>query len=158
MHTAQPEPRRIGDVLAAGVLLAVLSPILALIALLIRLDTPGGLVPSMEAIVKRMLAAEVPVVVWVGPAGAKAASAGFFILLAADVAAMAPGTRTGAASTVFGTGEGTEDNVLLKKANEDSAALLRSIADRRGRNVEAAESTVFSAKASACSKFTSARS
>jgi membrane-bound serine protease (ClpP class) len=114
---------------------------------LIRLDTPGGLVPSMEGIVKRMLAAEVPVVVWVGPPGAKAASAGFFILLAADVAAMAPGTRTGAAATVFGTGEGTEDNVLLKKANEDAAALLRSIADRRGRNVEAAESAVFSAKA-----------
>ncbi len=113
---------------------------------LIRLDTPGGLVGSMEKIVKRILGSDVPVVTWVGPAGAHAASAGFFILLASDVAAMAPGTRTGAASTVFGTGEGSEDNVLLKKANEDSAALLRSIAARRGRNSEASEETVFSAK------------
>ena len=114
---------------------------------LIRLDTPGGVLTSMETIVKRMLAAKVPVVTWVGPAGAHAASAGFFILIASDVAAMAPGTRTGAASTVFGSGEGSEGNVLLKKANEDSAALLRSIADRRGRNIEASEETVFSAKA-----------
>jgi membrane-bound serine protease (ClpP class) len=114
---------------------------------LIRLDTPGGVVTSMETIVKRMLAADVPVVTWVGPAGAHAASAGFFILIASDVAAMAPGTRTGAASTIFGSGEGSEDNVLLKKMNEDSAALLRSIAHRRGRNVEASEETVFSAKA-----------
>jgi membrane-bound serine protease (ClpP class) len=118
-------------------------------AVLIRLDTPGGLVASMETIVKRMLAAEVPTIVWVGPSGAKAASAGFFILVSADVAAMAPGTRTGAASTVFGLGgeENTEDNILLKKANEDSAALIRSIAERRSRNVEACERAVFSAKA-----------
>ena len=114
---------------------------------LIRLDTPGGLVTSMETIVKRMLAAQVPVVVWVGPSGAKAASAGLFILMAADVAAMAPGTRTGAASTVFGTGESGADNVHLKKANEDLAALIRSIADRRGRNAEACEKAVFAAKA-----------
>jgi membrane-bound serine protease (ClpP class) len=115
---------------------------------LVKLDTPGGLVTSMEGIVKEMLAAEVPVVVWVGPSGAKAASAGFFILIAADVAAMAPGTRAGAASTVFGTGgESTEDNVHLKKANEDLAALIRSIAAQRGRNVEACEKAVFSAKA-----------
>ncbi len=114
---------------------------------LIRLDTPGGLVTSMETIVKRMLAAKVPVVVWVGPSGAKAASAGLFILMAADVAAMAPGTRTGASSTVFGTGESSADNVHLKKANEDLAALIRSIADRRGRNAEACEKAVFAAKA-----------
>ena len=114
---------------------------------LIQLDTPGGLVASMETIVKRMLASKVPTVVWVGPAGAKAASAGFFILIAADVATMAPGTRTGAASTVFGTGKSTEDNLLLKKLNEDHAALLRSMAERRGRNPEASEQTVFSAKA-----------
>jgi membrane-bound serine protease (ClpP class) len=114
---------------------------------LIRLDTPGGLVTSMESIVKRMLAAEVPTVVWVGPSGAKAASAGFFILVAADVAAMAPGTRTGAAATVFGMGEGDEDNMLLKKANEDAAALIRSIAKHRGRNYEACERAIFSAKA-----------
>jgi membrane-bound serine protease (ClpP class) len=114
---------------------------------LIRLDTPGGLVVSMEKIVQRMLAAEVPIVVWVGPAGAKAASAGFFILMAADVAAMAPGTRTGAASTVIPGGDNTEDNVVLKKANEDTAALIRSIAEHRRRNIEACERAVMEAKA-----------
>jgi len=114
---------------------------------LIVLDTPGGLVSSMDRIVKRMLNAKVPVVVWVGPSGARAASAGFFILMAADVAAMAPGTRTGAASTIFGTGEGSEDNVALKKANQDNAALCRSVAQRRGRSVEACEGAVFSATA-----------
>jgi membrane-bound serine protease (ClpP class) len=114
---------------------------------LIELDTPGGLVDSMESIVQRMLAAEVPIVVWVGPAGAKAASAGFFILVAADVAAMAPGTRTGAASTVILGGDNTDDNVVLRKANEDSAALIRSIAEHRNRNVEACERAVMEAKA-----------
>lgn len=114
---------------------------------LIELDTPGGLLDSMEDIVQRMLAAEVPIVVWVGPAGAKAASAGFFILVAADVAAMAPGTRTGAASTVMLGGDNTEDNVLLKKANEDTAALIRSIAEHRNRNIEACERAVMEAKA-----------
>jgi len=115
--------------------------------LLIRLDTPGGLVSSMESIVKAMLAAKVPIVVWVGPSGAHAASAGFFILIAADVAAMAPGTRTGAASSVMAGGENRADDVLLKKANEDLAALLRSIAKRRGRDVAACERAVFEAKA-----------
>lgn len=114
---------------------------------LIELDTPGGLVSSMEAIVKRMLEAEVPVVVWVGPPGAKAASAGFFLLLSSDLAAMAPGTRTGAASTVYGTGKGSEDDVLLKKANQDLAALLRSIASKRGRSPEVAQQAVFAATA-----------
>ena len=114
---------------------------------LIEIDTPGGMVDSMSDVVKRMLSAEVPIVVWVGPSGARAASAGFFILIAADVAAMAPGTRTGAASTVVMGGENREDNVMLKKANEDHAALIRSIADRRGRNVEACERAVFEAKA-----------
>jgi membrane-bound serine protease (ClpP class) len=114
---------------------------------LIELDTPGGLLDSMEDVVQRMLAAEVPIVVWVGPSGAKAASAGFFILMAADVAAMAPGTRTGAASTVILGGDNTEDNVLLKKANEDTAALIRSIAQHRNRNVEACERAVMEAKA-----------
>jgi membrane-bound serine protease (ClpP class) len=114
---------------------------------LIVLDTPGGMVISMETIVKRMLSAEVPIVVWVGPSGAKAASAGFFLLISADVASMAPGTRTGAASTVYGTKESKEDDVLLKKSNEDLAALIRSIADHRGRDVEACEKAVFEAKA-----------
>ncbi len=114
---------------------------------LVRLDTPGGLVSSMEEVVKRMLTARVPVVAWVGPAGAHAASAGFVILIAADVAAMAPGTRTGAAATVFLTGDGGEGDVLLKKSNEDLAALVRSIAERRQRNPAACERAIFEAKA-----------
>jgi membrane-bound serine protease (ClpP class) len=114
---------------------------------LIRLDTPGGVVTSMERIIKRILSSKVPVVVWVGPSGAKAASAGFVILISADVAAMAPGTRTGAASTVMIGGENKEGDVLLKKSNEDMAAFVRSVADRRGRDVAAGEEAVFSAKA-----------
>jgi membrane-bound serine protease (ClpP class) len=114
---------------------------------LIRLDTPGGLVSSMETIVKRMLSSEVPVAAWVGPSGAKAASAGFVILISADVAAMAPGTRTGAASTVMLGGENKEGDVLLKKSNEDMAAFVRSVAQRRGRDIGASEDAVFAAKA-----------
>ncbi len=114
---------------------------------LIRLDTAGGLLTSMNTIVKKILDSDVPVAVWVGPSGAHAASAGFFILMAADVAAMAPGTRTGAASTVFGSGKGSDDDVILKKANQDTAALVRSITSRRGRDPASAEEAVFSAKA-----------
>ena len=114
---------------------------------IIRLDTPGGLVQSLHTTVQSILNSDVPVVAWVAPAGAHAASAGFFMLVAADVAVMSPGTRTGAASTVFGSGEGDEDNVLLKKMNEDGAALLRSIAERRGRDKQACEEAVFAAKA-----------
>ena len=113
----------------------------------IQLDTPGGMLSSMETIVKKMLAAKTPIVVWVGPSGARAGSAGFFILIAADVAAMAPGTRAGAASVVYGGGKGEEGDVLLKKANQDAAALVRTIAEHRGRNVEACEKAVFAADA-----------
>ena len=100
---------------------------------------PGGGVDAMERIVKRMLAAKTPIVVWVGPAGARAGSAGFFILMAADVAAMAPGTRAGAASVVNLFGKNEEGDIMLKKASQDAAALVRSIAEHRGRNVEACE-------------------
>ncbi len=111
--------------------------------ILIEMDTPGGMVSSMEEMVQAILASEVPVVVWVGPAGAKAASAGFYILIASDIAAMAPGTRTGAASVVYGMGgENTEDDIMLRKANKDAGAMIRSIAERRGRNVEACEKAV----------------
>ena len=113
---------------------------------LIELDTPGGLAVSMDKIVKRILSSKVPIVVWVGPSGARAASAGFFILVAADVAAMAPGTRTGAASTIAAFGENSEDNVVLKKINQDYAALIRSIAERRGRDVKACEEAVLSSR------------
>ncbi|MDX1389228.1 MAG: nodulation protein NfeD [Acidobacteriota bacterium] len=119
--------------------------------ILIQLDTPGGLVSTMTDIVKRILASEVPVVVWVGPSGSHAASAGFFVLLSADVATMAPGTRTGAASTVYGSGgESKEGDVMLEKINKDHAALLRSIITRRAGSqeaVDAAEKAVFSAEA-----------
>ncbi len=112
---------------------------------LVRIDTPGGVLSATESLIQEMLASQVPVVVWVGPSGTHAASAGFFILMAADVAAMAPGTRTGAASTVMSGGDNSDDNVLLRKINQDTAALLRSLAERRGRDKEAAEKTVFEA-------------
>lgn len=115
--------------------------------IIIRLDTPGGLVTSLDITVKAILNSPVPIVVWVAPPGAHAASAGFFILIAADVAVMSPGTRTGAASTIVIGGENREDDVGLKKMNEDSAALLRSIAERRGRDKQACEEAVFAAKA-----------
>jgi membrane-bound serine protease (ClpP class) len=113
---------------------------------LIELDTPGGSVDATESIVKRMLAAKTPIAVWVGPSGARAASGGFYLVMAADVAAMAPGTRTGAAAVVFGMGKSDDGDVLLKKATNDLAALARSIAEHRGRNVEACDKAVISAE------------
>ncbi len=114
----------------------------------VRLDTPGGLVSSLEQIVQKELRAKTPVVAWVGPAGAKAASAGFLMLIAADVAAMAPGTHTGAASVISSLfGSNPEGDVALKKASSDVAARARTIAEHRGRNVEACEKAVLSADA-----------
>jgi membrane-bound serine protease (ClpP class) len=114
--------------------------------ILIELDTPGGDVAALETIVQRMLASKTPICVWVGPAGARAASAGFLMLLAADVAAMAPGTRTGAASVIRGVGPNPEDDVALKKMTKDFAGLARSIAEHRGRDVAKAEQAVTSAE------------
>ncbi len=115
---------------------------------LIRLDTPGGLVTSLERIVQRELSAKTPVVCWVGPAGAKAASAGFLILIASDVAAMAPGTHTGAAAVISSLfGANPENDVGLKKASSDVAARARTLAEHRGRNVEACEKAVLAAEA-----------
>ncbi len=113
---------------------------------LVELDTPGGSVDATETIVKRILSAKTPVAVWVGPAGARAASGGFYLLMAADVAAMAPGTRTGAAAVVFGMGKSEDGDILLKKATNDLAALARSIAEHRGRSVESADKAVVSAE------------
>jgi membrane-bound serine protease (ClpP class) len=113
-------------------------------AVIVELRTPGGLETSMRAMVERILESPVPVLVWVGPGGARAASAGFFILEAADVAAMAPGTNTGAAHPVL-LGEKLDD-VMKMKLQNDAAAFMRSIAQRRGRNVAAAESGVREAK------------
>jgi membrane-bound serine protease (ClpP class) len=113
--------------------------------ILIRLSTPGGLDTSMRQIIEKILSSPVPVVVYVAPSGSRAASAGFFILLSADVAAMAPGTNTGAAHPVF-IGTGQVDEVMKQKVENDAAAYLRSIAGKRGRNVELAEKGVTESK------------
>jgi membrane-bound serine protease (ClpP class) len=110
----------------------------------IRMDTPGGLDSSMRQIVDRMLNCRTPVAVFVGPSGARAASAGFIIAVAADVAAMAPGTNIGAAHPVAGLGQ--MDEVMSKKVTSDAAAYIRSKAERRGRNVEMAEKAVVESK------------
>jgi len=112
---------------------------------LIELGTPGGLYESTRDIIEAILSSEVPVVVYVAPAGAHAASAGFLVTLAADVAAMAPGTNTGAATPVSGTGQEIEET-LAKKIQSDAAAYTRSIAERRGRPPEVAEKAVTEAK------------
>jgi len=115
-------------------------------ALIIQLDTPGGLERSMRAIVQRMMNAEVPVVVYVGPTGARAASAGVFITMAAHVAAMAPATNIGAASPVM-VGGGTADKTMMKKIENDAAAFIRTVALERGRNADWAEKAVREAVA-----------
>lgn len=109
--------------------------------LVIQLSTPGGLSVTTREICTAMLGANTPVAVFVAPSGAHAASAGFFILMASDVAAMAPGTNTGAAAAVSGSGEEIE-GTMATKVQEDSAAYIRSLARRTGRNVELAERTV----------------
>jgi len=113
-------------------------------ALLVELDTPGGLLDSTRQMVGAMLASKVPLIVYVTPAGARAASAGFFLLEAADVAAMAPGTNTGAAHPVLESG--TPDETMKQKMENDAAAFLRSYVSRRGRNVQLAESAVRESK------------
>ncbi|MCS7042354.1 MAG: nodulation protein NfeD [Bryobacteraceae bacterium] len=111
---------------------------------LIRLNTPGGLLEATREIIEVISASPVPVVTFVTPSGGRAASAGFFILLSGDVAAMAAGTRTGAASPVT-LGE-PMDPVMRKKVESDAAAALRSLAGRHGRNWQAAEAAVLQAK------------
>lgn len=115
-------------------------------AVVLRLDTPGGLVSSMQDIVQRLNKSEVPVIVYVYPAGAQAASAGTFITMSAHVAAMAPGSVIGAASPV---GSGGEDigGTLGEKITEDLAAMIRGIAEKRGRNASWAEKAVTEALA-----------
>ncbi|HET9166777.1 MAG TPA: nodulation protein NfeD [Candidatus Angelobacter sp.] len=113
-------------------------------AVLIELRTPGGLVTATIDIVQEILTSPVPVIVYVAPAGNRAASAGFYILEAADIAAMAPGTNTGAAHPVISGA--TMDPVLKDKLENDAAAHLRSYSGKRGRNVEVAESAVRQSK------------
>jgi membrane-bound serine protease (ClpP class) len=114
-------------------------------AVLIELRTPGGMLDSTRAIVEKILASEVPVIVFVTPSGGYAASAGFFILESADVAAMSPGTNAGAAHPVLGGGFKMDD-VMKNKMENDAAAFMRSFVAKRGRNVEAAESAVRESK------------
>jgi membrane-bound serine protease (ClpP class) len=110
-------------------------------ALIIRLDTPGGLDKSMRLIIKEMLNSPIPVIVYVAPSGSRAASAGTFITLAAHVAAMAPGTNIGAAHPVA-VGSGEMGKEMAEKVTNDAAAYIKSIAEQRGRNVEWAEKAV----------------
>ncbi|MBM4136932.1 MAG: nodulation protein NfeD [Nitrospira sp.] len=109
-------------------------------ALIIELDTPGGLDTSMRNIVKDIIGSEVPIIVYVSPSGSRAASAGVFITLAAHIAAMAPGTNIGAAHPV-GIGE-KMDKVMAEKATNDAAAYIKSLAERNNRNVKWAEDAV----------------
>ena len=112
---------------------------------LIQLSTPGGLDTSMREIIEKIIGSPIPVVVYVAPSGSRAASAGFFILLSADVAAMAPGTNSGAAHPVF-MGGGTMDPVMKEKVENDAAAYLRSIVSKRNRNAELAQKGVTESK------------
>ena len=114
-------------------------------ALLIELNTPGGLLDSTREIIEKILASPVPVIIYVTPSGSRAASAGFFILESADIAAMAPGTNTGAAHPVT-LGGGKMDDIMKTKIENDSAALMRSVVSKRGRNVDIAETTVRASK------------
>jgi membrane-bound serine protease (ClpP class) len=114
-------------------------------ALVIELDTPGGLDTSMRAIIKEMLAAKTPVVVYVAPSGARAASAGAFITMAANIAAMAPGTNIGAASPVAMGGQ--MDKTMERKVTNDASAYMRTIAEKRGRPIDLAEEWVRKATA-----------
>jgi membrane-bound serine protease (ClpP class) len=111
-------------------------------ALLIQMDTPGGLVDSMRDMVSAILGSRVPVIVYVSPSGARAGSAGFFILESADIAAMSPGTEAGAAHVIFALGK--PDATEAEKIENDAEAFLRSFVTRRGRNTDAAVAAVKS--------------
>lgn len=147
---AAVSPPRVLAVKLEGVVSPVMDDILAqaierarrggYAALLLELDTPGGLERSMRVMVQRELASPVPVIVWVSPSGAHAASAGVLLTLAADVAAMAPGTNLGAATPV--SMQGPMDSTLARKATHDAAAFARTVAVQRGRNAAWAERAV----------------
>lgn len=117
-------------------------------AVLIEMNTPGGLVSSTREIIEKITKSPVPVIVYVTPTGGHAGSAGIFILESADVAAMAPGTAAGAAHPVSFVGpmQVKEDDEMKRKVENDAAALMRSVTSKRGRNIEAAESAVRESK------------
>jgi len=114
------------------------------VVVIVRLNTPGGLMDAMRETIEKIVAAPVPVVTYVAPSGGRAASAGFFLLEAGDVTAMAPGTNTGAAHPVAMGGE--MDPVMKQKVENDAAAYLRSICTKRGRNSTLAETAVRESK------------
>ncbi|MBV8903434.1 MAG: ATP-dependent Clp protease proteolytic subunit, partial [Acidobacteriia bacterium] len=113
-------------------------------AIILRLNTPGGLMDAMRETIEKIVASPVPVITYVAPSGGRSASAGFFILEAGDVAAMAPGTNTGAAHPVALGGQ--MDAVEKQKVENDAAAYMRSICSKRGRNTNLAESAVRESK------------
>jgi membrane-bound serine protease (ClpP class) len=116
-------------------------------AVLIEINTPGGLVESTRHIIEKITSSQVPVILYVAPTGSRAGSAGIFILEAADVAAMAPGTNAGAAHPVLlGPFAPKLDDEMKRKIENDTAALMRSVASKRGRNVEVAVSAVLESK------------
>jgi len=110
--------------------------------LIIKLDTPGGLLESTRMIVKKELASTIPIIVYVAPSGARAASAGVFVTMAANIAVMAPGTHIGAAHPVTMGGEGKESKTMTEKIVNDTVAFIKNIAKTRGRNVDWAEKAV----------------
>lgn len=113
-------------------------------AILLRLNTPGGLLEATRQLNEKIVASPMPVLVFVTPSGGRAASAGFFLLQAGDIAAMAPGTNTGAASPILLSQE--MDQTLRRKVENDAAAQIRSLAAKRGRNAALAETAVLEAK------------
>ena len=117
-------------------------------AVLIEMNTPGGLVSSTREIIEKITSSPVPVIVYVTPTGGHAGSAGIFILESADVAAMAPGTAAGAAHpvTLIGPVQVKPDDEMNRKIENDAAALMRSVTSKRGHNIEAAESAVRESK------------
>lgn len=112
---------------------------------IVKLETPGGLMESMRSIISKMINSPIPVAIYVAPGGSRAASAGFYIMMAADLAVMAPGTHTGSAHPVFGDDPGDTENskTLMKKITEDSVADIRNYATHRQRNVDAAVKAVM---------------
>jgi membrane-bound serine protease (ClpP class) len=112
--------------------------------LLVRINTPGGLLDATREMIQKLDASPIPVVTFVEPSGARAASAGFFVLEAGDIAAMAPGTNAGASSPVLLVGQ--MDQVMRNKVENDAAAMLRSMMSRRGRNSQVGEQTIRDAK------------
>ncbi len=154
VHGAEPVPRVL-VVKLTGMVSPIMDDVLATAlaraergsyaALLVELDTPGGLERSMRDMVQREFASKVPVIVWVSPGGAHAASAGVFVTMAADVAAMAPGTNIGAATPV--SLQGPMDSTLARKAANDASAFARTVAAQRRRNAVWAERAVREAVA-----------